>query len=166
MPSTPDIDAVGRRDVIYKQQQAANYNRRHNPREGRKWVVGDRVWVTDVKVEATVTDVLPFRSFQLRTAAGTTIRRNGRALRHALPPPTTTSATPMTSSSVPLTEQRTNNNGRCRVRETVQPPLPATLPQQPVPVLQTARHHGRTLIPSPVMTRSGRHVRRPDRFNL
>jgi hypothetical protein len=75
--STPGIDAVRRRDVIYKQQQTANYNRRHNAQEGRKWVVGNRVWVTDVKVEATVTDILPFRLFQLRTAAGTTIRHNG-----------------------------------------------------------------------------------------
>jgi hypothetical protein len=81
VPSTPDIDAVRRREIIYKQQQAANYNLRQNAREGRKWVVSDRVWVTEVKVEAMVTDVLPFPSFQLRTAAGTTIRRNGCRLR-------------------------------------------------------------------------------------
>jgi transposase InsO family protein len=152
-PSTPDAAAVLRHDKVAKQRQATNYNRRHRARDGKGWRVGDNVWVPDVNIEATVTEVLPFRSYQLRTANGTVIRRNGRALRHALPPKTSTTqraATPSRSSTATPTF-----NDRCRLRD-----RPVRQPRhRPTPVQSGSQ--------SPVVvTRSGRQSRQPDRMNL
>jgi hypothetical protein len=69
-PRTPDANAVRLQDQSVKTNQAADYNRHHPAKNGRAWEVGDRVCVTDVNTEATVTTVLPFRSYQLRTTAG------------------------------------------------------------------------------------------------
>jgi hypothetical protein len=60
-PSTPDAATVLRHDKVAKQRQATNYNRRHRARDGKGWRVGDNVWVPDVNVEGTVTEVLPER---------------------------------------------------------------------------------------------------------
>jgi hypothetical protein len=152
-PSTPDAAAVLRHDKVAKQRQATNYNRRHRARDGKGWRVGDNVWVPDVNIEATVTEVLPFRSYQLRTANGSVIRRNGRALRHALPPKTSTTqraTTPARSSTATPTF-----NDRCRLQD-----RPVRQPRhRPTPVQSGSQ--------SPVVvTRSGRQSRQPDRMNL
>jgi hypothetical protein len=147
-PNTPDAAAVGSTDRGYKQQQATYYNRRHRARDRGGWKVNDRIWIPDLQTEATVVEVLPFRSYQLRTTAGNIIRRNGRALRHPLPTPsqtTTVDASPTTSTV----------NNRCRVRERQ---LPQTPPQRPQLQRKGPAPTGTTL--------SGRVVRRPDRLNL
>jgi hypothetical protein len=131
-PSTTDAAAVQQRDNVIKTRQSFNYNRRHRAKKGRQWVTGNQVWVTDLKTTATVTDVLPFRSYQLRTTSGTTIRRNGRALRHTLPPKPCTSSSstsptaltstptqtvtpsPQSPTTAPLSSSRRN---RCRIRD-------------------------------------------------
>jgi hypothetical protein len=80
-PHTPDAVALQSSDRTYKQQQATYHNRCHRTHDRGRWKTSDRVWIPDLQAEATVVDVLPFRSFQLRTTASNIIRRNGRALR-------------------------------------------------------------------------------------
>jgi hypothetical protein len=174
-PSTPDADAVQQRDNAIKARQTFYFNRRHRAKKGRQWAIGDQVWVPDLKTTATVIDILPFRSYKLRTTSGTTIRRNGRALRHTLPPKpcstssspsptlaptqTVTSAPPSTVTSPPSSGRRS----RCRIRDDQSTPAQRTSPQavrrQPAPRKQASR------IPSPtVVTQSGRQVRIPVRY--
>lgn len=147
-PRTPDAAALQSSDRVYKQQQAKYYDRRHRTRDRGRWKADDRVWIPDLQTEATVVEILPFRSYNLRTTAGNIIRRNGRALRHNLPTPPQTSQIDA-SPTTPLDDKR------CRVRE-------GQHPQAPPPRQQLQRR-------SPIstgITRSGRTIRRPDRLNL
>ena len=144
-PHTPDFTKLQQLDRKSKEQQAKYFDRRHCAREGRKWQVNYHVWIPDLKSEATVTNVLPYRSYQLRTAAGNSIRRNGRSLRTALPARATSSPA-ITSSSPTATE-------RCHIRET-HPPFAVTPPPQHHPPM------------APYVTRAGRHVKPPNRLNF
>ena len=144
-PHTPDFTKLQQLDRKSKEQQAKYFDRRHCAREGRKWQVNYHVWIPDLKSEATVTNVLPYRSYQLRTAAGNSIRRNGRSLRTALPARATSSPA-ITSSSPTATE-------RCHIRET-HPPFSVTPPPQHHPPM------------APYVTRAGRHVKPPNRLNF
>jgi transposase InsO family protein len=157
-PRTPDANAVRLHDQSIKTSQAANYNRRHSAKNGRVWAVGDRVWVKDANTEAAVTKVLPFRSYQLRTTAGTFIRRNGRALRVPLPPKAQSSTPPMTSPTEASTPSTTT---RYRLREQQLQPKTSLIRQQP----SSDQRRSRLLTPT-VVTRSGRQSRQPQRMNL
>jgi hypothetical protein len=149
-PHTPDAAALQSSDRTYKQQQATYYNRRHRTHDRGRWKTSDRVWIPDLQTEATVVDVLPFRSYQLRTTAGNIIRRNGRALRHPLPTPPPTTTIDASPTTPPV-------NNRCRVREgrppQVLPPPQRQQLQRPGPASTGATH-------------SGRVIRRPDRLDL
>jgi hypothetical protein len=79
--STPD--AVQQCDNAIKTRQSSDYNRRHRAKKGRQWVTGDKVWVADQKTTATVTDVLPFRSYQLRTTSGMNPAKRPNVMSHA-----------------------------------------------------------------------------------
>jgi transposase InsO family protein len=149
-PHTPDAAALQSSDRTYKQQQATYYNRRHRTRDRGRWKTSDRVWIPDLQTEATVVDVLPFRSYQLRTTAGNIIRRNGRALRHPLPTPPPTTTIDASPTTPPV-------NNRCRVREG-RPPQ-----ELPPPQRQQRQRQGPA---STGATRSGRVIRRPDRLDL
>ena len=147
-PHTPDVSVLQQRDHNIKERQAADYNKRHRAREGRKWQVKDQVWIPDLQSAAVITNVLPFRSYQLRTAAGYTVRRNGRSLRHPLPDhrlindDDVTHAPARGATSAPALQ--------CRMRE-AQPTAPAPSPPP--------AHR-------PYVTRSGRQIRRPSRLDV
>lgn len=121
-----------------KDRQSQCYNKRHRTQEGEKWMVNDTVWIPDLQMRATVIGVLPHRDYQLRTTAGSLVRRNGKLLRRPLPD-TDVSWHPGSGAHVM----------RCRVREQ-QPP------QQPAP----------PVIHPPGATRSGRVPRPPNRLSL
>lgn len=180
-PKTPNPQTVRQHDRLRKNNQAKYFDRRHRTHNGRKWKVGERIWVKDVQTEATVIETLPYRSYQLRTTSGNVIRRNGRALRPALPSTTSTPA-----ATAPTTSSTITNAGRCRIRDV--PPAP---PQQPTrqgqphgqgqgqqsprpppmqlhhqPQQQQQRQSARVVTTATsTTTRSGRTVRRPDRYN-
>lgn len=151
-PETPNSQTVRQHDRLRKNIQAKYFDRRHRSRNGRRWKVDERVWVKDVQMEATVIETLPYRSYQLRTTSGNVIRRNGRALRPALPSTTSTPA-----ATAPMTSSTIANAGRCRIRDA--PPVP---PQQPT---RQGQPHGQGTATS-TTTRSGRTVRRPERYNV
>lgn len=144
-PHTPEIRLLRQTDHNRKEKQAVNYNTRHRARNHTPWNVGDMVWIPDLNTEATVTQKLPFHSYQLCTAANHLVRRNSRSLRPPLP---TRAASPTSSST---STQPTVALSRCRTPEPVPVahalPPPAARPQQP-------RQLG-----SPYITRAGRAVR-------
>jgi hypothetical protein len=139
-PSTPDVSKLQEFEKDAKQQQAHSYNKRHRARDRSLWHAGDHVWIPDLHTEATIAKALPYRSYQLRTMGGSTVRRNGRALRHVLPskpPPQVAPPTPPSAAST---------NTRCRLTDTALPPAP--IPAQPA-----------SPAPAGYVTRSGRLVK-------
>ena len=152
-PQTPDTSKLQEIDRDIKARQATSYNASHRARDGKRWQVNDRVWVPDLQSEAIVIGVLPYRAYQLRTAANNIIRRNGRSLRHPLPAKSvTTSTEALPSASLPSA----TTNARCRVRDI------ATPPQQPRAVPPPPNHQRHMGLPT---TRSGRTIRPPTRLN-
>ena len=152
-PQTPDTSKLQEIDRDIKARQATSYNASHRARDGKRWQVNDRVWVPDLQSEAIVIGVLPYRAYQLRTAANNIIRRNGRSLRHPLPAKSvTTSTEALPSASLPSA----TTNARCRVRDI------ATPPQQPRAVPPLPNHQRHMGLPT---TRSGRTIRPPTRLN-
>ncbi len=146
-PSTPDVTKLQQLDRQAKERQAKNYNSRHRARNRAQWQVSDRVWVPDLLVEATVTQALPYRSYQLRTAANVIIRRNGRSLRHLLPIKAAPVAPPSTSAAL--------SNAHCRIPEAVaRVPPPVAHPPHIRAPLSPQHHHA-----TPYVTRSGRSVK-------
>jgi transposase InsO family protein len=125
-PSTPDVSKLQEFEKDAKQQQAHSYNKRHRARDRSLWHVGDHVWIPDLHTEATIAKALPYRSFQLCTTGGNTVRRNGRALRHVLPSKAPSQVAPPTPPSAAPT------NTRCRLTDTALPPAPAQ-PASPAP---------------------------------
>jgi hypothetical protein len=130
-PQTPDATTLQQLDRNIKQRQANNYNRRHHACEQKRRQIGDYVWIPDLQTNATVTNVLPYRSYQLRTDGNNIIRRNGRSLRNSLP------------STVDHNSASSSQNLRCRIRDS------------PQHQFQPSAEY---------VTRSGRHVRPPTRF--
>ena len=152
-PQTPDTSKLQEIDRDIKARQATSYNASHRARDGKRWQVNDRVWVPDLQSEAIVIGVLPYRAYQLRTAANNIIRRNGRSLRHPLPAKSVTKSTEaLPSASLPSA----TTNARCRVRDI------ATPPQQPRAVPPPPNHQRHMGLPT---TRSGRTIRPPTRLN-
>jgi hypothetical protein len=181
-PKTPNPQTVRQHDRQLKNRQATYFNRRHRARNGRRWMAGERVWIRDAQTEATVTKALPFRSYELRTTSGYVIRRNGRAIRPALPTTTTT-----TASTAPLTSSTVANAGRCHIRDI--PPVPPQQPtgndrrqsqQLPRPLSTQQQHQpqqrqqqqhqrlqtGVATTATTSTTRAGRPVRKPERYNI
>ncbi len=148
-PRTPNAAQLRHSDREEKEKQAANYNTRHRARDHAPWHVDDRVWVPDLHSEATVTKTLPYRCYELRTAANNIIRRNSRSLRPLLPIKEQQQAPQPSPTAAPP-------RARCRVPETgahvpqpVAPTPPRVLPTSPTPPAV------------PHVTRSGRIVKPP-----
>ncbi len=143
-PQTPNAAKLHQLEQEAKERQAFHYNKRHRVQEGEKWQVGDKVWIPDLHAKAAVISVLPHRDYQLRTAAGSLVRRNGRLLRHPL------------SAAANATRVSSEPGGfvkRCRILSEQEVPQPVLQPVQPDVRL-------------PGATRSGRVPKRPNRLTL
>jgi hypothetical protein len=70
-PKTPNPQTVRQHDRLRKNRKVTYLNRRHRARNGSRWMAGERVWIKDAQTETTVTETLSYRSYQLRTASGT-----------------------------------------------------------------------------------------------
>ena len=80
-PSWPDLEKVRTHEQEGKLTQTSRYNSSHRCTELPKLSTGDRVWVTDQKTPAMVTEKAPTpRSYMVETEAGSSIRRNRRHL--------------------------------------------------------------------------------------
>ena len=84
-PSTPSQQTVAENDVVAKQQQAENYDKRHRARYIPTRQQGEEVWMPDIQSRATIIEMHPHRSYTLRTVCGRVNRRNACALCPLLP---------------------------------------------------------------------------------
>lgn len=137
-PRLPSKKLVALNDAEAKQRQKVYFDRRHRAQQLPPCYVGDSVWITDLKCLASVTKVLPHRSYLLRSASGRIIRRNGKNLRTPLPQVNRQPIIPENPLSLVSTSPR------CHLTDA--PPAPA-------PSHTTC-------------TRSGRIVKPPNRLNL
>ena len=69
-PQTPDAYKLQQSDHNYKDRQASYFNKHHRAREKERWRTNDHVWVPDLRSNATIIEILPHRSYKLRTQAG------------------------------------------------------------------------------------------------
>ena len=67
-PSTPLQQTVAGKDTVAKQQQAANYDKRHRAHYIPMRQQGEEVWVHDIQFRAIINETHPHRSYTLRTA--------------------------------------------------------------------------------------------------
>jgi transposase InsO family protein len=148
-PKAPDVTACASADRLSKQQQKANYDRRHRARVLQPFAVGESVWVKDLRCEARVTRIMPNRTYIVLTSAGSSIRRNRTLLRTARP-------TPPHHDTLFCDDNIASHPSRCVLRET--PPLQA----------RDHRHSaaGQHQPNAPYVTRSGRTVKPPQRLDI
>ena len=154
-PQIPDAYKLQQLDHNCKDRQASYFNKRHRTREKERWRTNDHVWVPDLRSNATIIEILPHRSYKLRTQASNIIRCNGRLLLTPLSPQSPSSLTPSTprawSTANASTPSQSSSSMRCRLRDINQPAARARLHR-----CQPAEHY---------VTRSGCSVRSPDRLN-
>ena len=79
------MTSVVAKDHAAKQQQKSNYNKHHRTRSSAVKSIGEEVWIPDIRNRATIIEVLPYRSYLMRTQSGRVVRRNSRAIRPLLP---------------------------------------------------------------------------------
>lgn len=141
IPNLPNKTAVETRERERRIKDTTVYNRRHRVRELPQLSPGQPVWITDTKSEGTVisSHSTP-RSYVVESPSGA-IRRNRH---HLLPLPENTSRIQNASTPVRPTEGA----------------LPT--PNQSETAVQTPK----SLAQSPVKTRYGRVVVKPQRLNL
>lgn len=143
-PQWPDLAKLRASEEDSKVQQCAYYNARHRTRPLPQLQPGGKVWVRDMKVPATINhqDSTP-RSYIATTPSGTTLRRNRRDLIPLTPCASDTTA----SSLTPLLSQSS----------------PQAAFQRPVRSQPTAPQ---TSEKPPVVTRSGRAIKPPQRLDI
>lgn len=109
-----------------RQPSSCSYN--HVP-----WKVGKRVWRPNLHAEETVTQKLPYRSYQLSTAASHFIRRDNKSLHPLLP-----AKAPLLELSLSSTQSMVApTNTCCRIPESR--PVAHVLPPPAAPLPQSAR---------------------------
>ena len=143
-PSTPPQQTVAEKDAVAKQQQAANYDKRHRARNIPTRQQEEEMWVPDIQLRATIIEMHPYRSYTLRTASSRVIRRNARALCHLLSENHQQHQDNSIFDNSPL---------RMRIRD-VPAPMPAPIPSP----LACA--------PGYKVTRAGRVIQAPQRLDL
>jgi len=172
---TPTAHGASDALAIAKERQAHYYNQ--NARERTPLSVGQtvRVKYNDKESDwrkAEIADVLPFRSYNLRFADGTVRRRNSKHIRFSAESPTVyeydsdeiqTPSPEMSppsghSSNIRPVENRPTSSGRRQID--------ATPSGESSNVTRSARSHGGGPPPTaPTVTRSGRAIKRPARYN-
>lgn len=149
---TPTSQAASKALASAKERQAAYYNR--SARERPPFSVGQTVRVRfDERPEwrkAEIADVLPYRSYNVRFEDGTTRRRTSKHVRFSAERPIVIDddITAQPPAETPLNSAADNK-----------------LDTAP-PIAETMNDNNSAIRPSPVVvTRSGRSVRRPARYN-
>lgn len=146
-PNWPVKDKVASNDLVYKRQQAADYNRRHAARDLPSLRTGEQVWVRPDQVRATVLSPAQRpRSYIVEAERGGVLQRN----RHHL--------VPFGGEAQP--QDQPESAQHVLVPEQSRPASPTGPPPATEPVSVPTDGDG------VVRTRSGRRVVRPTRLNL
>ena len=80
-PTVPDLVILRKREQKANEQQKANFDHRHKARSLIPLNQGDRVWLPNEQLSATVQASVRMRSYELSTNSGNIIRRNRCQLR-------------------------------------------------------------------------------------
>jgi len=80
-PTVPDLATLRKREQKANEQQKANFDHRHKARPLIPLNQGDRVWLPNEQLSATVQASVRMRSYELSTNSGNIIRRNRCQLR-------------------------------------------------------------------------------------
>jgi hypothetical protein len=80
-PSLPNYDLLQKKEKVSREHQKLNFDRRHKARPLKLLEPGQRVWISDMRIEGTVKQQIEPRSYLVTTAQGT-IRRNRRHLKY------------------------------------------------------------------------------------
>ena len=80
-PELPDFDKLEQSERMYRKRQSENADRRHGARMLPTLSEGDRVWIRDKNVPATITGKAETpRSYIVETERGSSLRRNRKSL--------------------------------------------------------------------------------------
>ena len=79
-PSVPDIQFLQKKEREIKDQQKAEFDKRHCAKPGGTLHPGDLVWIPDNKCNGSVTQNCGNRSYVVATSRGQYLRRNRRHL--------------------------------------------------------------------------------------
>ena len=80
-PSLPDYNQLQKKEEENRQSQKTNYDHHHKARPLKLLVPGQRVWITDMRIEGTVKQQTAPRSYLIATPQGM-IRRNRRHFKY------------------------------------------------------------------------------------